>query len=603
MLTTLGSILVNSHLPEGLKDHSRVLDKKGVMNIITQVGLHHAKDYGTIVKNLKDLGDKHSTLLGSSFSLADFAPKDVSHIYAQHQTAFNTAQNLKNENDRDNAMRAINIQIEGEINKNVQDDLKKDDNRFLAWGKSGAKGGVPNFRQMLYSSGNQVDVKEELVPHMSKKSFAEGLAPSDFYITSTGARKGVVGSFLSVRDPGAFSKELLASANDLVVTSHDCGTTEGQEYGTHDSAALDRCLARDTGSFKRNDVINSLMQDNLSRQGIHSLVARTPLHCHARDGLCACCEGVLEDGKFSPIGDPIGVRMSQALAEPLTQMALGSKHGGGVLQKAKPAFQKLRQLLHAPENFPDGAVLSIAKGQVQRVEDAPDGGKRVYVNGAMHYVTPKAPVVVKPGDFINRGDMLADGMINPKELVDLKGILAGRQYLSKVMQDTYLENGRAGHPKVFETLARSVINHGLVHDPGDHDYLPEQVVLWNQNEHNTKLQEMNMHPTNAVGWRLKNDVNGVKAGTLIHPDNMDRLGHMKEISVYKNPAEIKPFMVSTEQAALHKNDFLAAMGYRNIKQVLEKAVSNFESVPIHSYSPISSYALGSSFGLGEHGKF
>lgn len=604
MKTTVGNIFINEQLPDDLKDHSRQLDKKKVSGLIAEVGKKHPQSYGNIVKGIKDLGDYHSTLLGSSFSIDDFKPKDLSHIHKKYQPHIDKANQIENKIQKHNELRRINIDMENEINAEVEKDMKDPKgNRFLLWGKTGAKGSVANFRQMLYASGNQVDVKEELFPHMSRHSFAEGLDPSDFFITSIGARKGVVGSFMSVRDPGAFSKELLSAVNDLVVTSHDCGTTEGKSYDTHHPDTLDRVLLKDHGTHKAGEVVTHMMQDDLKKQGFNEIHVRTPLHCHAVEGVCAKCYGPKEDGHFAPVGDPIGIRSSQALSEPLTQMALGSKHGGGVLTKKKPAFQKLRQLLHAPENFPDAAVLSRHEGSVNRIEPESDGGTSIYVEGVRHYATPNTPVKVKVGDKVTKGDMLADGLVNPKELVDHKGVHAGRAYLADMMRNTYIENGYHGHPKIFETLTRGVINHGLVEDPGDHDLLPEQVVRWNQSQHKTKPMEDVLHPHDAIGWRMKRDLNGLAKDTLITPENIHKVQNFPKIEVYKKPAVIKPYMLSTERAALHKDDFVSAMGYRNIKQVLEGAVSEMSSTPLHSYNPITSYVHGAEFGQGEDGKF
>jgi DNA-directed RNA polymerase subunit beta' len=603
METTIGNILVNEKLPQDLRDYQRVLDGKAQGKLIRQIGEKHPKDYGKIVKDIKDLGDKYSTLEGSSFSYEDWEPVDTTGIHKKYQADFDKVDKMTNQQAKDDARRELNLKVENEINAQVKKDIATKDNRFLLWGRSGAKGGDSNFRQMLYASGNQVDVKEELFPHMSKKSLAEGLAPSDFFITSVGARKGVVGSFLSVRDPGAFGKELFATTNDLVITDSDCGTKKGKTYPIQSREALDRYLLNDTKNYKRNDPITHMMMDDLEKQGIKEFQVRSPLYCISHDGICAKCSGLQEDGKDAVVGDPIGIRSAQSLTEPLTQMALSVKHSGGVVQK-KPAFQHIQQILHAPENFPDGAVLARKDGTVDSIGKTPDGGTNIVISDTTHYASPNRKLYVKQGEKVTAGDALTDGLVNPKELVSLKGMDEGREYLAKILRNTYAENGHDGHPKVFETVTRAIMNHATVADPGDHPHLyKDQVVRWNQSRPLTEKQIVTKAPLDALGFRLARDIVGLKAGTKITAENFPKLSRLKSIEVYKNPAVLAPMMISTERAALHKDDFISAMGYRNIKQVLQSAVSEMEQASVHSYNPITAYVHAKEFGKGEKGKF
>jgi DNA-directed RNA polymerase subunit beta' len=345
------------------------------------------------------------------------------------------------------------------------------------------------------------------------------------------------------------------------------------------------------------------MQDDLVKKGVKNVEVRTPLNCNAPEGVCVFCFGLKEDGQLPVLGDAVGIRSSQALTEPLTQLALSAKHGGGVLKKKKPAFLKLRQLMHAPENFPDGATLSLENGTISKIEKSPDGGKKIFVNDKMHYVQPNVQVYAKVGDKVEKGHVLSDGLVNPKQLVDLKGVVAGREYMSNVIRSTYAENGFHGHPKIFETVSRSLINHGRVEDPGDHPLVPEQIVRWNQFQTATQKMSQTLDGVNAVGWRLSQDTNGLRKDTLITDDNVDKVAHMKSLSVYKNPIKMKPFMLSSERSALHKDDFISSMGYRNIKQIMEQAVSEMQSAPLHTYNPITPYVHGRSFGQGPEGKY
>ena len=81
-----------------------------------------------------------------------------------------------------------------------------------------------------------------------------------------------------------------------------------------------------------------------------------------------------------------------------------SKHGGGVA-KGKAArtvtgFSYLNQLVEVPKTFTEGATAAKEDGVVGKVEDAPQGGKFVYIGNTQHYIPVGQEVLVKPGQAI-----------------------------------------------------------------------------------------------------------------------------------------------------------------------------------------------------------
>ena len=68
--TTLGRFLVNEALPEDLRDDSRILDKKGLSDLMRQLALKHPDKYVEVSKKLSDIGREASTEGGgNSFGL------------------------------------------------------------------------------------------------------------------------------------------------------------------------------------------------------------------------------------------------------------------------------------------------------------------------------------------------------------------------------------------------------------------------------------------------------------------------------------------------------------------------------------------------------
>ncbi len=604
METTVGHILINSYLPPDARDYTKPMTAPEMKNRLKVVAEKHPEHYGSVTKALKDIGDLHSYLEGSSFSYDEMKPVDITPVYKKHDPELNKAKKIADPLQRENAMRAVNMKIETELNSMVENHMKDSQNNVHKWSTIGGKGDRNNIRQMFYASGNQIDVANRVLPHMSRSNFSAGLAPSDIFISATGARKGIVESFISVRDPGALGKEFFMLTNHLITTEQDCGTPEGIVVQVDSPDGLDRHLSKDAGHYKRNDIVTKLVQADLKKSGLSTISVRSPLTCRSKHGICSMCVGVLENGKLSHIGDTVGLRSAQSLTEKLTQMALSSKHTGGVVGK-KSAFDTVKQLMHVPENFPGGAVLSQVHGTVGKVELAPDGGKRVWVDDKMHYVDPKLNLEVKKGDKLAAGDAISDGLINPAEIVRLKGMDQGRLYLARAIQKVYADSGIHGHPKVFETVSRAILSLGEVEDPGDHDFNIGDKVNWNANIGATRTQFAKVPVDTSVGWRAaKNYPQAhLQEGDFITYDHAAKLSHLPEVEVMKKPAKIKPVMYGTERAAIYGGDWISNLGFRFVKDQLKTNVALGAKADIHGWRPIPAYVYGAEFGKGEGGKF
>ena len=60
-----------------------------------------------------------------------------------------------------------------------------------------------------------------------KANFREGLSVSQYFTSTHGARKGLADTALKTANSGYLTRRLVDITQDLVVTEHDCDTTEG----------------------------------------------------------------------------------------------------------------------------------------------------------------------------------------------------------------------------------------------------------------------------------------------------------------------------------------------------------------------------------------
>jgi DNA-directed RNA polymerase subunit beta' len=139
---------------------------------------------------------------------------------------------------------------------------------------------------------------------------------------------------------------------DLVVTVHDCGTSEGSvmraivEGGEVIESLRDRVLGRTvvedvlhpedrsvlapTGTMLDED-----MMDVLEVAGVDEIKVRTALNCETRFGLCASCYGRdLGRGGLINIGEAVGIIAAQSIGEPGTQLTMRTFHIGGAASRA-----------------------------------------------------------------------------------------------------------------------------------------------------------------------------------------------------------------------------------------------------------------------------
>ena len=68
---TVGQVLINDALPKDMRDHQRVLDKKGLNSLLEELAEKHPDKYRQVTAALQDVGkDACYTTNGNSFGLA-----------------------------------------------------------------------------------------------------------------------------------------------------------------------------------------------------------------------------------------------------------------------------------------------------------------------------------------------------------------------------------------------------------------------------------------------------------------------------------------------------------------------------------------------------
>lgn len=315
------SLLLNSYLPEELRNYDKVYDVKDINRIMHAVAMHHPDKYTEITKKISDLGRTASYLQGETITLKDLESViDKKAIMDQMQKEIKA---LPKDENFVQARRAIFSKYTAQIEKATAENALKNRNNIAMAVLSGARGKMPQLRAMISPVGTYSDYRGVPIDVYAKESFAEGIRPATFLASTFGSRASVISTKSSTAKGGDLAKQFASTAADLVVQKVDCGTDNGLALELDDPSLKGRVLAHDVAGFKAGSFITRDMLHELGNQGKKSIVARSPLTCTCTNGICAKCVGKLyKGGKLPKVGDAIGLTASSTTMEPVTQMAL-----------------------------------------------------------------------------------------------------------------------------------------------------------------------------------------------------------------------------------------------------------------------------------------
>jgi DNA-directed RNA polymerase subunit beta' len=173
----------------------------------------------------------------------------------------------------------------------------------------------------------------------------------EYFISTHGARKGLADTALKTADSGYLTRRLVDVAQDVIISDHDCRTTNGiearaiVESGEVIEALRDRIIGRVTldrivdpinGQLivDENQVIDEDLAAAVQDAGVEKVKIRSVLSCESRRGVCAQCYGRdLATGKLVELGLAVGVVAAQSIGEPGTQLTMRTFHIGGTASR------------------------------------------------------------------------------------------------------------------------------------------------------------------------------------------------------------------------------------------------------------------------------
>ncbi len=127
----------------------------------------------------------------------------------------------------------------------------------------------------------------------------------------------------------------------------------------------------------------------------------------------------------------------------------------------------------------NSAILSYLTGVVEIAER--DGNRFVVVTAPdgeqQEYKVPfGSRVKVFSGKRVEKGDVLTEGVINPFDIMDTRGVYATQTYLSDEIQKVYRSQGVKIHSKHVEVIVRQMTRKVNVSEMGDSEFLPSELI-------------------------------------------------------------------------------------------------------------------------------
>ena len=363
--TTVGRVLFNAMLPEGMPFYNMPLRSSDLARVISDcyeiLGRRSTID---LLDTLNRIGFRQSTLSGLSFATDDLitppnkskiianAEKEVLRIMKLYQRGIIT------DGERYNQVLDRWTHAREQITTEMMQELESD-HRFPGYvnpihlmAHSGARGGVEQIRQLAGMRGLMAKPSGKIIETPIKANFREGLTVLEYFSSTHGARKGLADTALKTADSGYLTRKLADVAQNVVVTMHDCGTTQCITKGViYRGEKVEVSLADSVkGRVSRANIVNPITDEVIVREnelitadiarkieemGLEKIQVRSPLTCDASLGVCALCYGMdLSTGSLVEQGMAVGIIAAQSIGEPGTQLTMRTFHIGGTAARA-----------------------------------------------------------------------------------------------------------------------------------------------------------------------------------------------------------------------------------------------------------------------------
>ena len=580
--STVGRFIFNEIVPQDLGFVDRSIPgnellmevdfhvgKKQLKQILEKViNVHGAVQTAETLDDIKAIGYKYSTRAAMTVSISDMTvpeskPKLIADAQATvDQIAKNFRRGLITEEERYKEVIDTWKETDDQLTHDLLTGLDKYNNIYMM-ADSGARGSDKQIKQLAGMRGLMADTTGHTIELPIKSNFREGLDVLEYFISAHGARKGLSDTALRTADSGYLTRRLVDVSQDLIIREVDCcegkaipfmeikafmdgqETIEGLEERLTGRYIAETITDPDTGEVivKANHMCTpkraAAVMKTLQKMGRDSVKIRTVLTCKSHLGVCAKCYGAnMATGQPVQVGEAVGIIAAQSIGEPGTQLTMRTFHTGGVAGgDITQGLPRVEELFEARK--PKGLAIIAEFGGVATIKDTKKKREIIITdnetgNSKTYLIPYGSRIKIQDGVYLEAGDELTEGSINPHDILKIKGVRAVQDYMIQEVQRVYRLQGVEINDKHVEMIVRQMLKKIKIEESGDSDVLP-----------------------------------GTSMDVLDYNDMNEAL-----LAEGKEPADGKQVMLGITKASLATDSFLSAASFQETTKVLTEAAIN-----------------------------
>ena len=580
--STVGRFIFNEIIPQDLGFVDRNLaenelklevdfhvGKKQLKQILEKViNIHGATQTAVTLDDIKAIGYKYSTRAAMTVSISDMTvPESKKQLIEDAQAtvdqiAKNFRRGLITEEERYKEVIETWKATDDQLTHDLLTGLDKYNNIYMM-ADSGARGSDKQIKQLAGMRGLMADTTGHTIELPIKSNFREGLDVLEYFISAHGARKGLSDTALRTADSGYLTRRLVDVSQDLIVREEDCcegkeipfmeikGFMDGQEtIEALEERITGRFIAEtitdpDTGEIivKANHMCTpkraAAVMAALRKQGRDSIKIRTVLTCKSHIGVCAKCYGAnMATGQPVQVGEAVGIIAAQSIGEPGTQLTMRTFHTGGVAGgDITQGLPRVEELFEARK--PKGLAIIAEFAGIATIKDTKKKREIIITdnetgNSKAYLIPYGSRIKIQDGSYLEAGDELTEGSVNPHDILKIKGVRAVQDYMIQEVQRVYRLQGVEINDKHIEMIVRQMLKKIKVEESGDADVLP-----------------------------------GTSMDVLDYNDMNEAL-----LAEGKEPAIGRQVMLGITKASLATDSFLSAASFQETTKVLTEAAIN-----------------------------
>ena len=248
-------------------------------------------------------------------------------------------------------------------------------------------------------------------------------------------------------------------------------------------------------------------------------------------------------GEPVQVGEAVGIIAAQSIGEPGTQLTMRTFHSGGVAgDDITQGLPRVEELFEARK--PKGLAIITEIAGLATLKDTKKKREIVVTNEetgeSKTYLIPYGSRIRQvDGMYLEAGDELTEGSVNPHDILRIKGVEAVQDYMLREVQRVYRLQGVEINDKHIEVIVRQMLKKIRIENNGDTEFLPGTLVdILDFEDANEKIVEEN-----------------------------------KELpeSERKEVADGKRVILGITKASLATNSFLSAASFQETTKVLTEA--------------------------------